>query len=506
MVDNHYETLGISLSASQPDIAASYRRLVSECHPDLNGSDPTAKRRFVLVRQAYEVLSDPKRRERYDRQWAVHSSVPQHDRKDPARKDKETAATVHPMSQSTVTTSPPPPPSRGNVRHRIWAPAARQRRQSPLWRMQFAAALMMTAGVIGGIIVAAQARVKPTSPGEQHRTATQSDVTRTDSLVENKTGEPKSAEAISDIADAERDRETEMQRLASDGSTLADQFEAAGVPIPLAAHTFGNRQNSWDDSNDATRIPLPELHGAELQGATPFDSLDVPSAVLGSIDLPQAVLVSIDTPSAILVSIEDVIAVEDASIGEETADNGPFDLASKIGLAGDQPAYSQVNPAGNTTAQAWLKPHDRTLAKFRLGEDFLFGKNSRWNENVNASGDRSQDVSSKGPLGGRSFTDRLNMFSDNSQMRPARAMAQSLAARQRLEINANRRHSVLRQYQSLGRSFPNASNTARTYGSAGQFPGRSALQPSQHQTRTSLRRSISPSPPSPTRTSIYADE
>ena len=230
MVDNHYETLGVSLSASQPDIVASYRRLVSECHPDLNGSDPTAKRRFVLVRQAYEVLSDPKRRERYDRQWAVRSLVPQHDRKDPARKDKETAATARPMSESTVTTPPPasPPPSTGNVRHKIWAPAARHRRRSPLWRMQLAAALMMTAGVIVGIIAAAQARVKPTPHGEQHRTATQSDVTRTDSLVENKTGKPKSAEAISDIADAERARKTEMQRLANDGSTLADQFETAG--------------------------------------------------------------------------------------------------------------------------------------------------------------------------------------------------------------------------------------------------------------------------------------
>ena len=59
----HYEVLGIAEGASEEEVRQAYRRLVKASHPDLAG-DPA---RFRAVAQAYDVLSDPARREAYDR-------------------------------------------------------------------------------------------------------------------------------------------------------------------------------------------------------------------------------------------------------------------------------------------------------------------------------------------------------------------------------------------------------------------------------------------------------
>jgi curved DNA-binding protein len=60
-----YEVLGVSRTASQDDIQRAYRKLARQYHPDVN-SDPAAEERFKEVSHAYDVLSDPQTRRRYD--------------------------------------------------------------------------------------------------------------------------------------------------------------------------------------------------------------------------------------------------------------------------------------------------------------------------------------------------------------------------------------------------------------------------------------------------------
>src|SRR5438552_17157756 len=67
MVQTPYEVLGVKSDASTDAIRKAYRKLAKELHPDLNPGKPEAEARFKSVTAAYDLLSDPEKKARYDR-------------------------------------------------------------------------------------------------------------------------------------------------------------------------------------------------------------------------------------------------------------------------------------------------------------------------------------------------------------------------------------------------------------------------------------------------------
>ena len=66
MARDYYEVLGVDRAASDGEIKKAFRRLARELHPDVNSHDPEAEEKFKEAAEAYEVLSDPWRRQTYD--------------------------------------------------------------------------------------------------------------------------------------------------------------------------------------------------------------------------------------------------------------------------------------------------------------------------------------------------------------------------------------------------------------------------------------------------------
>ena len=63
---DYYETLGVSKTASDEEIRSAFRKLARKYHPDVAKDKKTAEEKFKEINEAYEVLSDPEKRKKYD--------------------------------------------------------------------------------------------------------------------------------------------------------------------------------------------------------------------------------------------------------------------------------------------------------------------------------------------------------------------------------------------------------------------------------------------------------
>lgn len=73
---DYYKILGVSKNADKDEVKKAYRKLARQFHPDVNPGDSVAEDKFKEINEAYEVLSDPEKREKYDHfgtQWQQYS-------------------------------------------------------------------------------------------------------------------------------------------------------------------------------------------------------------------------------------------------------------------------------------------------------------------------------------------------------------------------------------------------------------------------------------------------
>lgn len=68
---DYYKILGVSKDIPQDEVRAAYRKRAKQFHPDLHPDDPKAKAKFQALSEAYDVISDPEKRRKYD-QYGEH--------------------------------------------------------------------------------------------------------------------------------------------------------------------------------------------------------------------------------------------------------------------------------------------------------------------------------------------------------------------------------------------------------------------------------------------------
>src|SRR5260370_18318951 len=73
---DYYELLGVSRKASAKDIRTAFRKLARKYHPDLNPGDKSSEEKFKQLQEAYDVLSDSKKRRTYDQYGFYNDNIP----------------------------------------------------------------------------------------------------------------------------------------------------------------------------------------------------------------------------------------------------------------------------------------------------------------------------------------------------------------------------------------------------------------------------------------------
>jgi curved DNA-binding protein len=71
---DYYKTLGVGRSADEAEIKKAYRQLAMKYHPDKNPGDKSAEEKFKEINEAYQVLSDPEKRSRYDQLGSAYTN------------------------------------------------------------------------------------------------------------------------------------------------------------------------------------------------------------------------------------------------------------------------------------------------------------------------------------------------------------------------------------------------------------------------------------------------